>query len=484
MNQYIFDSHLAKITMPGARELVNWENHDIDFILIRHYECLRVLVNKFKYSLGVQMLTKRGVEHCGSKKYVELMKKKFASSYKFKEMLDEDHEDLVNLEGPHFIVPEHVTARQMIRDQGPEVEDGPAPLPLPRNLCNFRDVTRYLSNAIMKTYQEKGGKNKQLRWGINDPTGEYRPYWWDEVEKLPHYVLWKDMPNPYHVSKETWPLKGHIEVGMFLRECVKIYLEASNVNPEQHSVQKVKRRTVVNRMRKRGHSMAHQDSSSSNSSGTSQVDQNIGRNNDNEDHDEEDNDEDMGGHDDFVPNEDEEDNEDEGDNEETVSCRGVWSTHQEYEEGGQDDEDRHNRDHSHGEGDCDQEPLNKEILTDSDENDQLNNNSFEAEDTNFELLDRSNSVSDDIPLVDLRKAYTQEDETLPFDSDEYPSSPENNVLKETVANPPLIPAENFGRRPTPNEVQQKKQTRKRRPPPEESPAQTRSRSKLRRLNDN
>ena len=30
MNQYIFDSHLAKITMPGARELVNWENHDID----------------------------------------------------------------------------------------------------------------------------------------------------------------------------------------------------------------------------------------------------------------------------------------------------------------------------------------------------------------------------------------------------------------------------------------------------------------------
>ena len=99
MHQYIFDSHLANITMPGARELVNWENHDIDFILIRHYECLRVLVNKFKYSLGVQMLTKRGVEHCGSKKYVELMKKKFASSYKFKEMLDEDHEDLVNLEG-------------------------------------------------------------------------------------------------------------------------------------------------------------------------------------------------------------------------------------------------------------------------------------------------------------------------------------------------------------------------------------------------
>ena len=148
----------------------------------------------------------------------------------------------------------------------------------------------------------------------------------------------------------------------------------------------------------------------------------------------------------------------------------------------------HNRDedvdHSHGEGDCDQEPLNKEILTDSDENDQLNNNSFEAEDTNFELLDRSNSVSDDIPLVDLQKAYTQENETLPFDSDEYPSSPENNVLKETAANPPLIPAENFGRRPTPNEVQQKKQTRKRRPPPEESPAQTRSRSKLRRLNDN
>ena len=92
-------TYLAKITMPGARELVNWENHDIDFILIRHYECLRVLVNKFKYSLGVQMLTKRGVEHYGSKKYVELMKKKFASSYKFKEMLDEDHEDLVNLEG-------------------------------------------------------------------------------------------------------------------------------------------------------------------------------------------------------------------------------------------------------------------------------------------------------------------------------------------------------------------------------------------------
>ena len=114
MNQYIFDSHLAKITMPGARELVNWENHDINFILIRHYECLRVLVNKFKYSLGVQMLTKRGVEHCGSKKYVELMKKKFASSYKFKEMLDDDHEDLVNLEGPHLIVPEHVTARDQI----------------------------------------------------------------------------------------------------------------------------------------------------------------------------------------------------------------------------------------------------------------------------------------------------------------------------------------------------------------------------------
>ena len=128
------------------------------------------------------------------------------------------------------------------------------------------------------------------------------------------------MPNPYHVSKETWPLKGHIEVGMFLRECVRIYLQALHVNPDQHSVQKVKRRTVVNRMRKRGHSIAHQDSSSSNSSGTSQVDQNIGRNNDNEDHDEEDNDEDMGGHDDFVPNEDEEDNEDEGDNEETVSC--------------------------------------------------------------------------------------------------------------------------------------------------------------------
>ena len=79
---------------------------------------------------------------------------------------------------------------------------------------------------------------------------------------------------------------------------------------------------------------------------------------------------DMGGHDDFedfAANEDEEDNEDEGDNEETVSGRGVWSTHQEYEEGGQDDEDRYNRDHSHGEGDCDQEPLNKEILTDSDE---------------------------------------------------------------------------------------------------------------------
>ena len=69
---------------------------------------------------------------------------------------------------------------------------------------------------------------------------------------------------------------------------------------------------------------------------------------------------------------------------------------------------------------------------------------YKAEDTNFELLDRSNSVSDDIPLVDLGKAYTQDNETLPFDSDEYPSSPENNVLKETAANPPLIPAENFG----------------------------------------
>ena len=479
--------------------VLNWENHDIDFILIRFYECLRVLVNKFKYPIGVQMLTRRGVEHCGSKKYVEWMKKKFASSYKFKEILDKDHEDLVNLEGPHFIVPEHVTARELTRpDQGPEmVEDGPAPLPLPSNLCNFRDVTRYLSNAIMKTYKEKGGKKKQLRWGINDPTSEYRPYWWDEVEKLPHSLPWEEMPPPTHVSKETWPLKGHIEVGMFLRECVRIYLKASNVNPDQHSVQKVKRRTFVNRMRKRGHSMAHQDSSSSNSSGTSQVDQDNERNDDNEQQDEEDNDdnhnEDLVGHDDyedfaaFVPNEDEEDNEDEGDNEETVSGRGVWSTHtQEYEEGGQDDEDRHRRDedvdHSHGEGDCDQEPLNKEILTDSDENDQINNNSFEAEEANFELLDRTDSVSDDIPLVDLRQTYTQNDETLAFDSDEYPSSPENNVVEESAANPPLVPAQNFGRRPTPNQVQQK-QTRKRRPPPEESPAQTRSRSKLNRLND-
>ena len=489
MNQYIFDSYPAK--MPRAQYNINWEDHDEEFILIRYYECIRVLVNKFKYALGSQMLTKRGVEHFGSKNYVELVKMKFASSYRYKAMLEKDHEDLVNNEGPHLVVPEHVTVRDFQRQ-----EDGPPPLPFPNvpkggtsvDLNNFRDVTRYLSNAILKTYKEKGGKKKQLRWGINDPTGEFRPYWWDEVEKLPHHLLWKDMPPPSHVSKQTWPLKEHMEVGKFIRECVRIYLQTSNVNPEQHCVQKVKRRDLVNRMRKRGHSMAHQDSSSSNSSGTSQgqVDQDNDRNDDNEQDDNEQNDnndnvgrdayEEFGVH---VTNEDEgNDNED---NYEDEGGEAVYSKEQEYEE---EDSDGHSQEQDDGHSSQDNHHINDEedeLTTDSEENPD-NNNSFEAQEANFDLLDGHDSVSDDLPLVDLQKSYTQNDETLAFDSDEYPSSPENNVIEETVANPPLVTAQNFGRRPTPNQVEQK-QTRKRRPPPEESPAQTRSRTKLNRLND-